>query len=93
MNSSSGAATQICAHQFDRRFFSLPTAAQQRLQARLDQLGRTLRTFPHYRMQGADTFRLRVGDFRIIYQFNVDRNELILLAVGNRREIYKTSFN
>ena len=63
---------------------SLPDAIQQRIQSRLDQLGRTLQTFPHYRMQGADTFRLRVGDFRVIYQFNLERNELFLVSVGHR---------
>jgi mRNA-degrading endonuclease RelE of RelBE toxin-antitoxin system len=44
-------------------------------------------------MQGVDAFRLRVGDYRIIYQFNAEKNELYLIAVGNRREIYKKPFN
>ena len=93
MNLSSGAATQICAQQFDRRFFSLPHDIQARIQRRIDELGQNLRGFPHYRMQGVDVFRLRVGDYRIIYQFNAEKNELYLIAVGNRREIYKKPFN
>ena len=93
MNSSSGAATQVCAHQFDRRFFDLPKAVQERIQDRLDQLGRNLRSFSHYRMQGADTFRLRVGDFRIICQFDLEKNELYLLPVGHRRDVYKSPLN
>ena len=44
-------------------------------------------------MQGVDAFRLRVGDFRIIYQFNLEKNELYLIAVGNRREIYRKPLN
>jgi mRNA-degrading endonuclease RelE of RelBE toxin-antitoxin system len=44
-------------------------------------------------MQGVDAFRLRVGDFRVIYKFNVEKNELLLIAVGNRREIYKRPLN
>ena len=40
-----------------------------------------------------DAFRLRVGDFRIICQFNLDKDELYLIAVGNRREIYKKPLN
>jgi len=89
MNPSGGAATQIYAQQFDRRFFDLPQDVQARIQRRIDELGQNLRGFPHYRMQGVDAFRLRVGDYRIIYQFNVDKNELYLIAVGNRREIYQ----
>ena len=33
--------------------------------------------FSHYRKQGVDAFRLRVGDYRIIYQFNVEKNKLL----------------
>ena len=93
MKGSGGAATQICSHRLDHRFYSLPAQIQERIQERIDELGRNLRGFPHYRMQGVQGFRLRVGDYRIIYEFNVEKNELHLIAVGNRREIYKQSFN
>ncbi|MDE3068550.1 MAG: type II toxin-antitoxin system RelE/ParE family toxin [Verrucomicrobiota bacterium] len=93
MNPPGGAATQICARQFDRCFFSLPQGVQAKIQRRIDELGANLRGFPHYRMQGVDAFRLRVGDYRIIYQFNVEKHELHLIAVGNRREIYKKPIN
>ena len=82
---SSGAATQIASRKFDERFFALSVA----MQARIDSLGVRLAWYPHFRMQGADTFRLRVGDYRIIYQFEVQRNELYLIALGHRRDIYK----
>lgn len=93
MNPPGGAATQICSPQFDRRFFSLPAGVQQHIQSKIDGLGRNLRGFPHHRMQGMEAFRMRVGDFRVIYQFNMEKNELILIAVGNRRDIYKTLSN
>jgi mRNA-degrading endonuclease RelE of RelBE toxin-antitoxin system len=93
MNSPGGAATQIDSAQFDRRFFSLPAGMQQQIQRRIDELGINLRGFSHHRMQGVDAFRLRVGDFRIIYQFNVEKNERYLIAVGNRRDFYKKPLN
>ena len=93
MNSPGGAATQVCSPQFDRRFFSFPAVIQKQIQQRIDELGQNLRGFSHYRMQGVDAFRLRVGDYRIIYQFNVVKNELHLIAVGNRRDVYKQAFN
>ena len=93
MNSPGGAATQICSPQFDRRFFSLPAGMQQQVQRRIDELGGNLRGFSHHRMQGVDAFRLRVGDFRVIYQFNVEKNELFLISVGNRRDVYKKPLN
>jgi mRNA interferase RelE/StbE len=93
MNSPGGAATQVCSPRFDRRFFSLAAGVQEHIQRKIDELGCNLRGFAHHRMQGVDAFRMRVGDFRVIYQFNVDKNELILIAVGNRRDVYKTLSN
>ena len=93
MKPASGAATQICAQRFDRKFFALPPDVRERIQQKIDELGRGLRGFPHYRMQGVEAFRMRVGDYRIIYEFSVEKNELFLVAVGNRREIYKEGFN
>jgi mRNA-degrading endonuclease RelE of RelBE toxin-antitoxin system len=52
-------------------------------------MGRRLDSFPHYRMTGRSEFRLRVGDYRIIYEFNVAKNELSLITLGNRREVYR----
>ena len=52
-------------------------------------MGLRLKTFPHHRLKGHARFRLRVGDYRIIYTFDPERNVIHLLAVGNRREIYR----
>jgi mRNA-degrading endonuclease RelE of RelBE toxin-antitoxin system len=66
---------------------------QERITRRIDELGLDLRNFPHQRLQGVDAFKLRIADYRVIYHFNVERNELLLLTVGNRRDIYKKAFN
>lgn len=52
-------------------------------------MGSRLDSFPHYRMKGSERFRLRVGDYRVIYRYTVDPAEIHLLAVGHRREIYR----
>lgn len=93
MSSPGGAATQIYSPRFDQRFFALPKTAQERIQKRIDELGLNLRNFQHQRLQGIDAFKLRVGDFRVIYEFKIERNEPFLLTVGNRRDIYKKAFN
>lgn len=83
------AALQIYYSGFDAAFFKLPPKIQSRIEAKIDDLGLRLKTFPHYRLKGQNRFRLRVGDYRIIYTADVERNIIHLLAVGNRREIYR----
>ncbi len=83
------AALQIAYSAFDQDFFSLPPNIQERINAKIDEMGLRLRDYPHYRMKAADRFRLRVGDYRVIYRVDFERNVIHLLAVGHRREIYK----
>ena len=40
-------------------------------------------------MKGCDLFRLRVGDHRVIYQFDLKLNQIFLITLGHRREIYR----
>ena len=52
-------------------------------------MGLRLKTFPHHRLKGHNRYRLRVGDYRIIYTFDAEQNIIHLLGVGNRKEIYR----
>jgi mRNA-degrading endonuclease RelE of RelBE toxin-antitoxin system len=36
------------------------------------------------------TFARSVGDYRILYNFDLEKNTIHLLAIGHRREIYRT---
>jgi len=83
------AALQIYYSGFDTPFLKLPPNIQSRIEAKIDDLGLRLKTFPHHRLKGHDRFRLRVGDYRIIYSFDAEQNIIHLLAVGNRREVYR----
>lgn len=83
------AATQVYYSQFDASFLNLTEVVRQRLEARIDDIGRRLENFPHHQLTGSKRYRVRVGDYRIIYTFDVAQNIIHLLAVGHRREIYK----
>ena len=82
-------ATEIYSREFDAVFFRLPPQVQGRIEARIRQMGRRLGDFPHARLQGRAEFRLRVGDYRVIYAFDVSRNELSLVTLGHRRDVYR----
>ncbi|MGO8766820.1 MAG: type II toxin-antitoxin system RelE family toxin [Limisphaerales bacterium] len=64
-----GAATQVDSREFDSDFFRLPQQVQALVQKKIDSMSLRLAAFPHYRMTGSDKYRLRVGDYRVIYRF------------------------
>jgi mRNA interferase RelE/StbE len=82
-------ATEIYAREFDSRFFELPLRIREQIESKIREMGRRLETFPHHRLQGRPEFRLRVGDYRIIYDLDIQRNELFLVTLGHRREVYR----
>ena len=84
-----GWATQIFSREFDTALIRIPAQVRELILAKLTEMGCRLYSFPHYRMTGRSEFRLRVGDYRIIYRFDVARNEIELITLGNRREIYR----
>jgi len=82
-------ALQIYSRDFDADFFKLPATVQARIQSSIDRLGMTLESHPHHRMKGVDAYRIRVGDYRIIYNFDRSKGVLHLLSVGHRSEVYR----
>jgi mRNA interferase RelE/StbE len=83
------AALQVYYAPFDAVFLKLPPQIRTRIESRIDEMGQRLATFPHYRLTDSSRYRLRVGDFRIIYTFDVAAGTIHLLAVGHRRQIYR----
>jgi mRNA interferase RelE/StbE len=83
------AATQVHYAGFDAVFLRLPTAFRARIETKIDEIGSRLAAFPHHRLKGSNRFRARVGDYRIIYTFDLEQNTIHLLAIGHRREIYR----
>ena len=84
-----GQATEVYAPRFDAVFFKLSESLRDRIESKIRLVGRNLGGYGHHRLKGANEYRLRVGDYRIIYQFTVQENVIELIALGHRREIYR----
>lgn len=82
-------AQEIFAAEFDRIFFKLSEPVRTRLEMKIAELGTKLNSFPHHRLKGASECRLRVGDYRVIYNFDLMTNRLYLITLGHRREVYR----
>ena len=83
------AALQIYSRDFDADFFKLPAQLQDRILSGIDRLGMSLDSHSHHHLTGIAAYRFRVGDHRIVYDFDRAKGVLYLLAVGHRREVYR----
>jgi mRNA interferase RelE/StbE len=41
------------------------------------------------KLKAEDAYRIRVGDYRVIYEIDDDRIIVVVVSVGHRRDIYK----
>jgi mRNA-degrading endonuclease RelE of RelBE toxin-antitoxin system len=85
----SRAATQVFSREFDAAMERVPANIGALILQKLTEMGRRLESFPHCRMTGRSECRLRVGDYRVIYDFDLKKNEIYLITLGNRREVYR----
>lgn len=83
-----GGTSDLVAHVL-KAFDSLPESARDAVQHKVDDVGRQLEDFPHQRLQGRSEFRLRVGDYRVLYDFDATQGRIYLHYVGHRRDIYR----
>lgn len=40
------------------------------------------------RLKYSDFWSLRIGDYRVIYEINKDKNQVIVLFIGHRKNVY-----
>ena len=68
----------------------LPKKIQVRLRAAIDRLAEQPRPAGCVKLVGyASTFRVRVGDYRVIYETDDDSRSVRVVAVGHRRDVYR----
>ncbi len=74
----------------ERNFKDLNKPIQSRLARRIDLLAEN--PFPQGTRKLAgeeDLYRLRVGDYRIIYQVQGRRLVVLIVGIGHRRDVYR----
>jgi mRNA interferase RelE/StbE len=74
-----------------RQLRKLPPEARRRIQAAVELLAETPRPPGAKKLSGSSgDWRVRTGDYRIIYEIEDDRLIVLVVAVGHRREVYRT---
>jgi len=73
-----------------RQLRKLDPQARRRIQAAIELLAQDPRPPAAAQLVGgAGEWRVRTGDFRIVYEIEDDRLVVLVLRVGHRREIYR----
>ena len=67
----------------------LPDDLATRILARLAALETNPRPADVKKLKGRDAWRIRVGDYRVIYEIHDRQLEILVITVGHRREIYR----
>ena len=74
-----------------KQLMQLENADQRRVQGAIE----LLRTDPippnAKRLKGRNDYSLRVGSYRVIYNFSTGKLKSLVIAIGHRREIYSNS--
>lgn len=68
---------------------AVPTRDRQRIARRIQRLGDDPRPPGAEKLSGLDRYRLRQGNYRIIYAIEDDRLVVLVVRIGHRREVYR----
>jgi len=68
---------------------NLPVTTQERLIDKLLALSNNPRPFGCKKLLGTAYYRIRSGDYRIIYSINDEKLNVLVIDVGHRRDVYR----
>lgn len=73
----------------EKEMGKLPTTVHTHISRRILSLENNPRPRSAKKLSGREEYRLRVGDYRVLYTIN-DKGRLVtVFAVGHRREVYR----
>ena len=73
-----------------RELSKLPKNVQKRVDERIQALAENPRPPGSKKLEGEDGFhRIRVGDYRIVYQIKDKLLLVLVIRIGHRREVYR----
>jgi mRNA interferase RelE/StbE len=77
-----------------KNFEKLPTSTQKAIVKQINFLNTNHENSDIKKLKGhSDLYRLRVGDYRIIFAINKKTQQICISAIGHRREIYNLISN
>jgi len=72
-----------------KAFEALPRDLQRRLGARIDALGLDPRPRGAKKLQGETRYRIRLADYRVVYEVRDDVLLVLVVRIAHRRDVYR----
>ncbi|MBN1694399.1 type II toxin-antitoxin system RelE/ParE family toxin [candidate division WOR-3 bacterium] len=67
----------------------LPIDVYEKVKQTILKLSKNPRPYGCKKLKGRDGWRIRVGNYRIIYEINDKDKSIIIFHIGHRKDIYK----
>lgn len=67
----------------------LPLKDRKRVAAKIQRLASNPRPTGAENLSGLDKYRLRQGDYRVLYSFDGTETTVVIVKIGHRREVYR----
>ena len=74
----------------EKEYLNLPQSVKKRFQEIILSLEKDPRPFGSKKLRETDYYRLRSGDYRIVYSIDDKSRVVKILSVGHRKEIYRS---
>jgi len=73
----------------ERELRKIPKADLQRITERIKELATIPRPSGSEKLAGQDSYRIRQGDYRIVYTVDDVHRQIEIIKIGHRREVYR----
>jgi mRNA interferase RelE/StbE len=73
-----------------RELASLPKSGQRQIAAHINALADKPRPHGVKKLEGQERlYRIRAGDYRVLYEIDDDKSLVTIITIGNRRDVYR----
>jgi mRNA interferase RelE/StbE len=79
----------ILPRSVQKKLDRLPDDVAERILSRLAKLETNQRPTDVKKLKGRNAWRIRIGDYRVIYEIRDRELQILVITVGHRREVYR----
>ena len=80
----------VYAQSVEKDLRRIPLSSLQKIKKRLEDLERfpDIPQIKHLKNHPIADYRLRVGNYRVLFDVNWEKNEIYILKIGHRKDVY-----